>query len=221
MSNYRATGVTQYKADELRLLDKNKLIDIILNQEERLLYSPKGQPKRDNLVGESFGALTVVGDAGNSQGHSVWHCRCSGNISDPSVTGVCDRTVTAWGSNLKADRQWYCGDDTCPAARQMLAKKRRGDLKLDSGLNRFIRESLTFKYTLLGDQAPEVILREYNYLTAVLQQYYGTGEGSVAFRIQEIAQRIGIRQLQVSAYKKSLDKYIADYQELVNESDQA
>lgn len=213
--------MTEYKLEELNLLPKDKLIDIILNQEARLQYSPKGQPKRDNLVGESFGALIVVGDAGNEQGHSTWHCRCSGDIRDSSVTGVCDRMVTAWGSNLKTDRQSYCGDPSCPAARQMLSKKRRGDLKLDAGLNRFIRQSLTFKYTLLGDHAPEVILREYNYLTAILSQYYGLGEHGEAFRIQEIAQHLNMKPLQVSAYKKTLDKYIVEYQKLLGGSDES
>lgn len=207
----------QYNEQELKLLPPKTLIDIILNQEARLDSSHRGQPRRDNLVGQGFSALSVVGDGGNEQGHSIWHCRCSGDIRNSDITGVCDRAIRVWGSNLKANRQTYCGNEDCPASRQVLGQSRRKGLTLDQNFRTWLKDELVFKYVLMGDQATKLVLKDYNYLTAVLEKFYGLGDSGEAFKIDEIAQNLGMRSKEVSNIKKDLDSYVVRYQELVRD----
>lgn len=55
--------------------------------------------KRDNLIGEHFGRLTVLKFYGtNSCGHSLWECKCS-----------CGNLVTVAGTNLKRGLTTSCG----------------------------------------------------------------------------------------------------------------
>lgn len=197
-----------YDTKELEKLDKPKLIEIILEQERRLNKSQKGQARRDNLVGESFGALVVVGDAGNEQSHSTWHCRCSGNIYKPQQANVCDRPIVAWGSNLKANRQLYCGSDDCPAARQVLANKRQKNIKVE-GFLQYLEQRLVGKYALMGDRAVELVMKDYALLEEIFKRYYGVNQTKQAYLIEEIEKDLGYRT--ITPAKKILDQYIVDY----------
>ena len=55
--------------------------------------------KRNNLIGQSFGILSVVGDAGNdAHGNSLWLCQCA-----------CGNQKIVRGSKLKAQQVKSCG----------------------------------------------------------------------------------------------------------------
>jgi len=203
-----------YSKDELLLLDKDVLADIILEQERRINTSRRGQPKRDNLVGQTFGALTVVGDAGNQQAHSTWHCRCSGDIGDPEQQGVCDNKVRLWGSNLKADRHQYCGNESCPAARQVLALKRQKELPQaivanSSKFMDFLQERLTNKFALMGSAAATLRDREQAALLKLLHYYYGLIVSGQASKLEEIGKMLGRNDL--PQLKRNLDEYVKEY----------
>jgi hypothetical protein len=203
-----------YSKDELLLLDKDVLANIILEQERRINTSRRGQPKRDNLVGQTFGALTVVGDAGNQQAHSTWHCRCSGNIGDPELQGICDNKVRLWGSNLKADRHQYCGNESCPAARQVLALKRQKELPQaivanSSKFMDFLQEKLVNKFALMGSAAATLRDREQAALLKLLNYYYGLIVSGQASKLEEIGKMLGRNDLH--QLKRNLDEYVKEY----------
>ena len=203
-----------YSKSELLLLDKPVLADIILEQERRLNLSRRGQPKRDNLVGQTFGALTVVADAGNQQAHSTWHCRCSGNIYAPESQGTCDNKIVFWGSNLKADRHQYCGSDRCPAARQVLGLKRQKELPpavilQTSQFLEFIKQELRDKYVLMGKDATLLISAEHSALSSLLHLYYGINLQGQAYKLEEIGKMMGRND--VSQLKRELEEYLQLY----------
>jgi|GEM_PF-6170786 len=203
-----------YSKDKLLLLDKDVLADIILEQERRINLSRRGQPKRDNLVGQTFGALTVVGDAGNQQAHSTWYCRCSGNIYDPELHGVCNNQVKFWGSNLKAERHQYCGNESCPAARQVLALKRQKELPSEIVLQTvefvdFLQQQLMNKFVLMGKDAARLVDKEQRDIVTLLHHYYGLGEQKQASKLDEIAKVI--QRPDISVLKKDLEEYVRQY----------
>ena len=45
-----------------------------------------GKPVR-NLLGQTFGKLTVVGEAGSKSGHKLWLCRCECGVEKPVYRG--------------------------------------------------------------------------------------------------------------------------------------
>jgi hypothetical protein len=203
-----------YSKSELLLLSKSVLADIILEQERRINLSRRGQPKRDNLVGQTYGALTIVGDAGNKQAHSTWYCRCSGNIFAPETRGVCDNQVTLWGSNLKADRHQYCGSESCPAARQALALKRQKDLPptiilQTSEFAEFLHKQLLDRFVLMGKNYRKLVETELSEMLILLHNYYGINDDGRAKKIEEIAQILGKND--VSQLKRNLEEYIQMY----------
>lgn len=205
----------RYKREELERLEKSKLIDIILEQERRLTFSAKGQPKRNNLVGKSFHALTVIADAGNEKGHSTWLCRCSGDIRNAKAAGVCDRTITVWGSNLKGDRQQYCGNESCPAAKQMLGKRRRKERGLrddESEFLAFLKNELEKKYYLMGNRAEQLIKAEQLKLSSVFKLYYGLTDSGKAYKVKEIAAIINSET--VPSIRKTVEQYLDEYKKL-------
>lgn len=203
-----------YSKSELLLLSKDFLANIILEQEHRLNLSRRGQPKRDNLVGQTFGALTVVGDAGNQQAHSTWYCRCSGNIYSPESQNICDNKCVFWGSNLKADRHQYCGNESCPATRQVLALKRQKELPPEiilqtSEFVSFISRSLMTKFSLMGEKAHSLIEKEQTGLVLLLHNYYGLNDEGSANRLDEISQILDRND--VTKIKRTLESYIEEY----------
>ena len=205
-----------YSKSELILLDKDVLAEIILEQERRINLSRRGQSKRDNLVGQTFGALTVVGDAGNQQAHSTWYCRCSGNILSPESHDICDNQIVFWGSNLKAGRHQYCGKESCPAARQVLALKRQKELPSAIILQtlefiNFINTQLMKKWVLMGANAKEFIELESKNLVRLLCDYYGLNEQGRAYKLEEIGKTLG--RSDVTNLKKILDEYVQMYRE--------
>lgn len=59
----------------------------------------KGMSRRNNLIGQRFGILTVIEDAGNDQrGNSLWLCQCD-----------CGNTKVIRGSKLKEGQNLSCG----------------------------------------------------------------------------------------------------------------
>lgn len=203
-----------YSKEELLLLSRDVLANIILEQDRRLNLSRRGQPKRDHLVGKTFGALTVVGDAGNQQAHSIWHCRCSGNIYDSKIKGVCDNQVTFWGSNLKAERHQYCGNESCPAARQVLAMKRQKELPRSviartNEFEQFLQDELVDKFALMGERAGELINKEKEALVSLLHNYYGLNEQGRAYLISEISSMLNRND--VSQIKRQLEEHLIMY----------
>lgn len=203
-----------YSKPELLQLTKDVLADIIIEQERRINLSRRGQPKRDHLVGQTFGALTVVADAGNQQAHSTWHCRCSGNIYDAKLLGTCDNKLICWGSNLKAERQQYCGSDNCPAARQVLALKRQKELGPSvvlrtSAFTDFLKTQLQSKYALMGRDALNLIENDQHALMTLLQSYYGINAQGRASKLEEIAKVLN--RSDVSLLKRSLEEYLEAY----------
>lgn len=199
---------------ELLLLPKETLVDMLVQLEGRLYGSRRGQPKRDDLVYKTFGALTVVGDAGNQQAHSTWHCRCSGDIYDSGKQGLCDRVKRFWGSNLKAGRHCYCGDSSCNASRQVLALKRQKELPLEIVKHKdrfegFLRKQLMQKFAIMGKGSAKDAAAEFEVLTAVLNHYYGLTEDQKALKLEEINQTL--TRNDASAIKKQLIDYMAMY----------
>ena len=59
----------------------------------------KGMGRRNNLIGQRFGILTVIEDAGNDpRGNSMWLCKCD-----------CGNTKVIRGSKLKEGQYLSCG----------------------------------------------------------------------------------------------------------------
>lgn len=55
--------------------------------------------KRENLSGQTFGHLTVLGDTGKRQnGNTIWHCQCD-----------CGNTTNVVGYRLKSGNTTSCG----------------------------------------------------------------------------------------------------------------
>jgi hypothetical protein len=202
----------KYSRQELLRLDKEFLIDIILQLDTVLNRSQKGQAKRNNLVGESFGALKVIADAGNELGHSTWHCRCSGNIYNAEATTVCDHIIKAWGSNLKAGRQRYCGDESCPAARQVLGERRREGRQLNDEFLTFLHQEQVNKFALMGASAAGLTAEYMEVLKTIFSMYYGVNETNAAFKVQEIAQALKVDEKVIAQERKVIEQYIEKYQ---------
>lgn len=199
---------------ELLLLPKETLVDMIVQLEGRLYGSRRGQPKRDDLVAKTFGALTVVGDAGNQQAHSTWYCRCSGDIYDSAKQGECDRVKRFWGSNLKAGRHCYCGNSSCDASRQVLALKRQKELPVEifkhkDRFESFLQKQLVQKFAIMGEGSAKDAAAEFGVLTTVLNRYYGLTEEKKAFKIEEINQML--TRNDASDIKRKLIDYMAMY----------
>lgn len=57
--------------------------------------------KRENLIGQVFGHLTVIGDAGNRNGTSAWLCRCEYH--------GCGKEKVVQALNLKSGGTRSCG----------------------------------------------------------------------------------------------------------------
>lgn len=65
------------------------------------------KPRRANLVGQTFGRLTVLEFAGiNHKGGATWHCRCAcGGHSTPSTGSLRDGNSTSCGCIAKEKRR--------------------------------------------------------------------------------------------------------------------